>query len=181
MNTKTKDMVMTALMAAVICVLGPLSIPIGPVPISLVNFAIYITMYILGTKRGSAAVCLYVLIGLVGIPVFSGFTGGAGKLLGPTGGYIIGYIPMAIVLGLLLENHWKHKIECVIFMELVTWIPYLLGTAWLAFQAGMTFPAAFAVGVLPFIAEDLVKMIIAAILGPVLKTRLSRYTMATAQ
>lgn len=180
MNNKTRNMVMTALMAAVICILGPLSIPIGPVPVSLVNFAIYITMYILGTKRGSAAVCLYVLIGLVGIPVFSGFTGGPGKLLGPTGGYIIGYIPMAIVFGLLLENNWKHRVQCVIFMELVTWIPYLLGTAWLAFQAGMTFPAAFAVGVLPFLAEDLVKMIVAAIVGPMLKVRLSRFTAAAA-
>lgn len=181
MSTKTRDMVMTALMAAVLCILGPLTIPIGPVPLSLTNFAIYITMYVLGTKRGTIAFCIYLLIGLVGVPVFSGFTGGPGKLLGPTGGYIVAFLPMAIVLGLFLDRRWKHRVQCVIMMEVVTWIPYLIGSAWLAFSAGMSFQAAFAAGVLPFLAEDFVKMIVAAILGPVLKTRLSRYTAAPAR
>ena len=89
-TSKTSFLTTTAIMTAVMCILGPLSIPIGPVPITLTNLAIYLAMYILGTKRGSAAVCLYLLIGLAGLPVFSGFTGGPGKLLGPTGGYLIG-------------------------------------------------------------------------------------------
>ena len=78
-------------MTAVICVLAPFSLPIGPVPISLTNLAIYFVLYMLGVKRGTISYLVYLLIGLVGVPVFSGFTSGPGKLFGPTGGYLIGY------------------------------------------------------------------------------------------
>ena len=95
---KTYAITVTALMTAVTCILAPLSIPIGPVPISLTNLAIYISLYLLGWKRGTISYLIYLLIGLVGIPVFSGFTGGPAKLAGPTGGYIIGFIAMAIII-----------------------------------------------------------------------------------
>lgn len=181
MDNKIKNMVLTAVMTAVICVLGPMSLPIGPVPISLTNLAIYVTMYVLGTKRGTIAYVLYMLIGLVGVPVFSGFTGGPGKLFGPTGGYIIGFLPMAFVIGLFLEKYWRNKIACVAFLEAATWIPYLLGTAWLAYSANMTFQAALAAGVLPFLVLDLIKMVISVIVGSVLKTRLARYIIPATQ
>ena len=83
-------MSVTALMAAVTCILAPMSIPIGPVPISLTNLAIYLSLYLLGWKWGTVSYLVYVVIGAVGVPVFSGFTGGLGKLAGPTGGYIAG-------------------------------------------------------------------------------------------
>lgn len=79
-RTKTYEITMTALMAAVTCILAPLSIPIGPVPISFTNLAIYLSLYLLGWKRGTISYLVYLLIGLVGVPVFSGFTGGIGKL-----------------------------------------------------------------------------------------------------
>ena len=83
-----------ALMTAVICVISPfaIAIPVSPVPISLATFAIYLTVIILGWEDGTISVLVYVLLGFAGAPVFTGFTGGAGKVLGPTGGYIIGYI-----------------------------------------------------------------------------------------
>ena len=90
-NKKIIMMTTSALMTAIICILGPLSLPIGPVPVSLTNLAIYLTMYILDWKAGTIAYCLYMLIGLIGLPVFSGFAGGPGKLFGPTGGYIPTY------------------------------------------------------------------------------------------
>ena len=167
-----KNLTTTALMAAVICVLGPLSLPIGPVPVSLTTLAIYITMYVLDVKRGTLACLIYVLLGLFGLPVFSGFSGGAAKLLGPTGGYIIGYIPMAFLIGLVIDRYWKNKLVCIVAMEAATWVLYLLGTAWLAHQTGMTFQAALGAGVLPFIVVDLCKIVIAAFLGPVLKMRI---------
>ena len=80
------------LMTAVICILGPLSIPVGVIPISFTNFAIYFALYILGAKKATMSFIIYMLIGLVGAPVFSGFSGGPAKLLGPTGGYIIGFL-----------------------------------------------------------------------------------------
>lgn len=89
-KTSTYAMVVTALMAAVTCILAPLSVPIGPVPISLTNFAIYLSLYLLDWKKGTLSYLIYLLLGLVGLPVFSGFTGGLAKLAGPTGGYIIG-------------------------------------------------------------------------------------------
>lgn len=168
MNNKVKFMTTTALMTAILCILGPLSIPIGPVPISLTNFAIYIIMYVVGTKSGTVAYLLYLLLGTVGLPVFSGFQGGIGKVVGPTGGYLIGFIPMALLCGICFKRHYKNILLCVIVMEASTWIAYVMGSLWLAFQAHMTIPAAFAAGVFPFALEDFLKMVIAGILGPVL-------------
>ena len=81
-------MTIISLMTAMICILGPitLAIPISPVPISFVTLAIYLAVYILGMKKGAISCLLYLLIGFVGLPVFSAFTGGVGQLLGPTGG-----------------------------------------------------------------------------------------------
>ena len=82
----TYQMSVTALMAAVMCVLGPLTVPIGAVPISLANFVICLTAWLLGPKFGTLSVAVYLLIGLVGVPVFSGYGAGIAKLAGPTGG-----------------------------------------------------------------------------------------------
>lgn len=179
-NTKVRFMTSTALVTAVLCILGPLSVPIGPVPISLTNLAIYFILYIVGTKRTAIAFVLYMLIGLLGVPVFSGFGAGPGKLFGPTGGYIIGFLPMAILIGLYIDHHLKNRavdtVVTIVVMEACTWIPYLLGTFWLARCLHITFPAALAIGVTPFIIEDLAKMIAAVLIGPVLRTRLRPYT-----
>ncbi len=169
-------MTTTAVMTALMCILGPLSLPIGPVPISFTNLVIYLTAYVLDRKRCTLATLLYLLIGLVGLPVFSGFTGGPEKLLGPTGGYLIGFFFLAAALGPMIDRFWNNKVISIIAMEACTWIPYLLGTAWLAYSAHMTFGAALAAGVIPFIIEDVIKIVIAAFIGPVLKTRLARYT-----
>ncbi len=170
---KTKSMVITALMAAVICVLGPLSltIPISPVPISLVNLAIYFSCYILGMKLGTVSVILYLLIGFAGMPVFAGFTAGAGKLLGPTGGYLVGYVFIALICGFAFE-HSKGRATELLGMLLGTCACYLFGTAWLAYQAGLGFSAALAAGVIPFIPGDLVKIVIALVAAPMLVRRL---------
>ena len=85
-TAKTYRITGIGIMAALICVLGPLSIPIGPVPITLTNLAIYITLYAVGMKNGTISYFIYLLIGFIGLPVFSNFTSGPGKLLGPTGG-----------------------------------------------------------------------------------------------
>lgn len=175
-NSNVRELVTIALLAAVLCILAPLSIPIGPVPISLTNLVLYFFVLIVGTRRTSIAFIIYCLLGAVGLPVFSGFTGGLAKLVGPTGGYIIGFLPMIIVMGPFLEKHRKPSVRNVILntivMEAATWIPYILGTAWLAYSAKMTFTAALAVGVIPFVAEDLIKMVLAAIVAPGIHTQL---------
>lgn len=91
-------------MTAVTCILGPLSVPIGPVPISLTNLAIYFTVILLGWKKGTVSYVIYLLIGLVGVPVFSSFSAGPAKLFGPTGGYLIGFDFSAMIVAGLLRS-----------------------------------------------------------------------------
>ena len=162
----TKTIAVIAVITAVTCILAPFSIPIGPVPISLTNLVIYLGLYILGTKNGTISYCIYLLIGLVGVPVFSSFTAGPGKLFGPTGGYLIGFIPMAIIAGICIEKFERKIVPGMIGMIVGTAVCYALGTVWLAYQAHMTFGQALMAGVIPFIIEDLIKMIIAALVGP---------------
>lgn len=163
-------------MTAMICILGPitLAIPISPVPISLVTLAIYFAVYILGMKKGAISCLLYLFIGFVGLPVFSAFTGGVGKLLGPTGGYLIGYVFMAVISGLFIEKWQTNRIMHMIGMLFGTLICYLIGTLWLSMQAGMSFYAALGAGVLPFIPGDIVKIVVAFIAGPAIRKRLIR-------
>lgn len=172
----TKDLTQIALMAAITCILGPLSIPIGPVPISLTNLAIYFSLYILGTKKGTISYVIYMLIGLVGLPVFSGMQGGPQKLLGPTGGYIIGFIFMALLSGFFIEK-WPDKYYLhFIGMILGTAICYAFGTVWFVFMMeGYTIMGALAVCVFPFIIGDLVKIILAMLIGPQIKKRLKNF------
>lgn len=170
-NSQTYAMVSTALMTAVTCILAPLSVPIGPVPISFTNLAIYISLYLLDWKRGTVSYFLYLLIGFAGLPVFSGFTGGVAKLVGPTGGYIVGFIPMAIIAGLVID-HFKQRWLQLLGMIVGTAICYALGTAWFCMQAGYTVSAALAVCVFPFIPADLVKMLIAMTIGPEIRKRM---------
>ena len=94
MKNKTKDLTLIAIATALTCVLSPLSIPIGIVPIALTNLVLLLNTYVLGYRKALIACLLYIIIGAVGIPVFANFSGGIGILTGPTGGYIIGYILM---------------------------------------------------------------------------------------
>lgn len=173
-TTNTYAMAVTALMTAVTCILAPLSIPIGPVPISLTNFAIYLSLYLLDWKKGTVSYILYLLLGLVGLPVFSGFTGGIGKLAGPTGGYIIGFIPMAIIAGIVIDKYSEKWLLCLLAMIVGTIVCYALGTAWLAYEAKMDMMAALWAGVIPFIPGDLVKMALAILIAPKIKAQVCR-------
>ncbi|MBR3288869.1 MAG: biotin transporter BioY [Lachnospiraceae bacterium] len=165
-NLGIKKIVSIALMTAVICVLSPfaIAIPMSPVPITLTTFAIYLTAIILGGVDGLISVIVYVLLGFAGAPVFIGFTGGALKVLGPTGGYIIGYIFLAIVEGAFVE---RARGSAMIFvgMLLGTIVLYIFGTIWLMRQSVSTIVAAFIAGVVPFVIGDIVKMIVALFVG----------------
>ena len=171
-KSRTAVLVLTGLMAAVTCILGPLSIPIGPVPISLTNLAIYLTVYILGTRYATISYCIYLLLGLVGLPVFSSYTPGPAKLLGPTGGYLIGFIFLAMISGAFIDRWTSKKGFCFLGMVLGTAVCYLFGTVWLAYVADLSFFAALSAGVLPFIPGDLIKIVIAMLIGPQIRIRL---------
>lgn len=165
-------MAIIGVMAAVICILGPLSIPIGVVPISFTNLAIYFVLYALGMKKGTISYIIYILIGFVGLPVFSGFTSGPSKLLGPTGGYIIGFIFMALIAGFFIDRFSDKWYLCFAGMVLGTAVCYAFGTIWLSYQANLSASKALAAGVIPFIPGDLVKILIATFIGSQIRKRL---------
>lgn len=168
-----------AVMTAVMCVLGPVSIPTGLVPISLTPFTVFLAAYILGMKKGTIAVAIYVLIGMTGVPVFSGYEGGVAKVLGPTGGYIIGFILMALFSGLFIDRFYKAVYMQVIGMAIGLVVCYAFGTVWLMFQANLSLPAAMAAGVYPFIGFDAIKLVLAIVIGRPVRNALVRAGLLT--
>lgn len=167
-----KNMAMIAVMTAVMCILGPLSIPVGPVPISLTNFAIFLALYAVGTKRGTLAFIIYLILGCIGLPVFSSFTAGPVHIVGPTGGYLIGFIPMAIIAGIFIDRWYNKRAVCIAGMVISTAVVYFIGTVWLAVQAHMSVQAALAAGVLPFIIEDFIKIVLVSFIGLAIRRQL---------
>lgn len=169
-----QQLTVIGVMAAVTCILAPFSLPIGPVPISLTNLAIYFSLYVLGMKKGTASYLVYLLIGFIGVPVFSGFTSGPEKLFGPTGGYLVGFIPMALIAGAFIDRFTSRRIVCFLGMAAGTLVCYGFGTAWLACQANLGWKAALFAGVIPFLPGDIIKMLMAAALGPQIRKQLIR-------
>ncbi|MBD9334963.1 MAG: biotin transporter BioY [[Ruminococcus] faecis] len=165
---RTKQMVLIALMTAVTCVLGPLSIPLpfSPVPISLTNFAIFLAIFILGMKNGTISFIIYLLLGAVGVPVFSSFRGGLQVLAGPTGGYLIGFIFLALIMGFALDHFDRKLVPTIIGMIIGMAVCYAFGTVWLAKLLSLSFKEGLMMGVIPYLPGDAAKIIIVAIVGP---------------
>ncbi|MDR0405695.1 MAG: biotin transporter BioY [Clostridiales bacterium] len=177
MKFTTKDVTIVAVFTAIMVICSQISVPVpfSPVPITLSLFAVFLSSALLGWKRGTAVQAVYVLLGLCGAPVFQGFTGGMGRVLGPTGGYIISYIFMAFVTGLLTEkNSADGRLKTMGSMLLGLVICYGFGTAWLMAFARLTAAKALAAAVLPFVPLDLVKIVTAAFAVRALKSRLLR-------
>ena len=168
----TYQMAVTALMAAVMCVLGPLTVPIGAVPISLANFVICLTAWLLGPKFGTLSVAVYLCIGLIGVPVFSGYGAGLAKLAGPTGGYLVGYLLLALIGGLFIEKSNGNPVVSGIGLVLGDAACYVLGTAWFVFQMQCELGYALSVCVYPFNALDLAKIVVSCVVGALLRKRL---------
>ena len=170
---KTKDMTLIAVMAALICVAGPLTIPAGPIPLSLATFAVYLAGSVLGRKKGTIAVGLYLLIGIIGVPVFSGFSGGFQKLAGVTGGYLVGYLPCAYLSGVGAEKRdrigwWFHPL----MMTAGTLLLYTVGTVVFMLHTGNALGAALGLCVVPFLPGDILKVAGATFLTQALKKAL---------
>lgn len=171
---KVYNITVCSLMAAVMCVLGPLSIPIGPIPVSLTTFVIYLTAFLLGPRLSAVSCLVYIFLGTVGFPVFTGFQGGIQKLAGPTGGYIIGYIAMAFLSGLVLEKANRKIVLTIIGMFAATLVTYALGTLWFVYQMKCNFVYALTVCVIPFIGVDFLKIIVATFIGQTLRSALQK-------
>lgn len=170
-------MVCTALFTAliVVCALIP-QFPIGPIPITLQTLAVYIAVGMLGLKWGSISVLLYIALGAIGLPVFSGGRGGIGVLLGTTGGYIIGFIFIALVTGVMIHFFGRKIWALAVGMIGGTAVCYLFGTVWYILlytqnTGAITVGKALSLCVIPFLLPDLLKIVVACLLT----NRLSKY------
>lgn len=169
-----QKMAIIALVTAVLCILAPISIPvfISPVPISLGVLAIYLTAYVLSPLDATISVIIFILLGTFGLPVFSGYSGGLSKLVGPTGGYIIGFL-FTVYISSLFIHMKKGIIFDVIGMITGLALCYILGTIWFSYQQGKGFIASLLLCVVPFLIGDAIKIIVAVILGTQLNKRLA--------
>lgn len=165
-----------SMMSAVTCIVAPFSVPIGPIPVSLTNLVLFLVLYLLGWKHGTVCCLIYLLMGALGLPVYSGFSGGIGSLLGPTGGYLLGFLPMSLVAGFFIE-HFQKRIFHLLGMFLGCMACYLLGTLWFFVTARVDMQQALSLCVLPFIPFDCLKILFAAFTGPFLFKRLQKATI----
>ena len=166
-NSKVKSMTYIGLITALICVVAPLTVPLpfSPVPISFANLIIYLCTVIVGTKKGTISVLLYILIGAVGVPVYSGYNAGLQRIVGPTGGYLLGFIACAVFTGLFAEKFENRIYMYAVGMVIGTAVCYIMGTVWLSYSNSLTFMQALCAGVVPFVPGDAVKIVIAALAG----------------
>ena len=140
-------------------------LPFSPVPITGQTLAVLLVGALLGSRRGSLCLFAYLTEGAVGLPVFAGGTAGIAHLLGPTGGYLMGYIPAAFLTGLLAERGWDRRMgTALLAMSVGNVVIYAFGLPWLALFVGGE--RVLALGLLPFILGDLVKLVLAAVLLP---------------
>ena len=175
-NTKVLFLVQSALFAAILCILSPLAIPIGPIPITLGVFAVMLTGVVLDWKRASVAVLVYILLGVIGLPVFSGGNSGPGVIAGPTGGYLWAYVPMAAIIAALgggaRERELQEDARAIVACLLSMIVLYILGTFQFTLVADSTWGHALAVCVYPFVLLDAAKAICATLLGVRVRRRL---------
>lgn len=167
MNESIRHTVFASLMAALIAAGAFLAIPIGPVPIVLQNFFVLLAGLLLGARWGLAAVGIYLLAGAVGLPVFAGATGGVARFFGPTGGYLLGYLPAVWIAGAFAERGEGRPGWDMAGTILGTLVVYAAGVPVLHAVTGMAWGKAAAAGMLPFLPGDILK--IAAVV-PVART-----------
>ncbi len=170
-NRSLKRLAVTAIMAAAACVLGPISVPLpfSLVPISACTLVFYLFSYLLRARDCVAACIVYMLLGIVGLPVFSGFRSGIAVFAGPTGGYLVGYLFLCILCPLAINRYPERRLLHAAAMTVSTVLLYALGTIWYSLYAQIGFGAALTAAVLPFLPGDAVKILIALFIGPILR------------
>lgn len=166
-GTDIKKMALASLFAAMIAVGAYVKIPIpfSPVPITLQVFFIFLAGAMLGSRWGTLSVIVYLLLGIIGLPVFSGGASGPGILFGPTGGYLISFAVAAFLIGKLSEKRGTSNVLLnATFMLAGLCIIYLLGTPYLAYTANITIENAIKLGIIPFLPADLLKVALASVI-----------------
>ena len=171
---KLRWMVLASLMAALTAVGAYIHVPIGPVPIVLSTLFVLLSGLLLGSRWGLASMCLYLLVGAIGIPVFAGGKGGIAHFLGPTGGYLFGYVLASWLTGFIAERSRGILILEILSVLMGSLAIYSLGVPWLKMVTHMSWPKTFMVGMIPFLIGDAVKASVALILARAVRPILKR-------
>lgn len=173
-HERLKMSIVAAIFAAITAIFAQIIIPLPLIPITGQTFAIGLAITVLGLHYGTISVLLYILLGAVGLPVFSGMTGGLGIIFGPTGGYIIGFLAQAIVMGIYFNVFGTTKTHSIISNLIGMVVTLVFGMIWLKYWGHLTWSAAFIGGVVPFLFVGIVKAVLAGFIGLVLRHRLVR-------
>lgn len=161
----SKPLVLAALMAALTAVCSQILIPLPPIPINLALFAVHLCGALLGARYGMLSMAVYALLGAVGVPVFAGFGSGPAALFGKTGGYILGYVLCAGVVGALSRRLGFTFPRLCVCMTVGLLVCYAFGTAWFMALTGTGLAASLSYCVLPFLPGDALKIALAATLA----------------
>lgn len=180
MKLSTRDMVLSAVFAAIIAVFAVITVPIGEIPVTLGLFGVGVAAAVLGPKRGAISVLVYVLVGLVGLPVFSGFKGGFSVLTGATGGYLSSYIFTALIIGFAAKASAKlDKVPriAVCFLGCIVGyaVCYFFGTLQFMAISDNGLAAALGMCVIPFIPFDIAKAVAVSLVAPAVSDRLKSF------
>lgn len=182
-SVQIRSAVLCGLFAAITAVFSQISLPIGPVPSSCSLIAVFLAGLFLPVKTAALSQVVYLLLGVVGVPVFAGFQSGAARLAGPTGGYLIVYPVIALILSLAMLLYDKKLVQKalaaraayvvgVLLLSLV--ICYATGTAWFTVFSGSGFRKALTLTVIPFIAGDIVKIVLCTVVTLSARGRLKK-------
>jgi len=167
--TLARDLLLILSFTAVTALSAQIAFYIGPVPITGQTFAVLLAGALLGSKRGALSQLTYLGLGAMGAPIFAGWMGGPAVLMGPTGGYLIGFVAAAFVVGLLAERGWDRRTWSMALAMLIgNSVIYVFGLSWLSIWLGHFAPksSVLATGLYPFIPGDLLKIVLAAVALP---------------
>lgn len=168
-----QDICMIALCTAVIAIMAQISIPMPlGVPMTMQTFAITLAAVVLGSKKGCIASLIYVLLGMIGIPVLAGFSGGIQHIVGPTGGFLISFPIMAYIIGLGIDKLKDVKGGFVLCIIAGTVVNYIIGVMMFCLLTSSSVVVGFTACVLPFIPTAIIKAILAAAIGLQIRKRL---------
>ncbi len=187
--SQLRNIVYSSLMAALIAAGGIIAIPLGPVPITLQSLFILLAGLLLGMKWGSACVGIYLLAGGMGLPVFAAGKGGFAVFASPTGGYLLGFLVAVFLIGVITDiadkksemSGSKRFVVDLIAVLIGSTAVYALGVPWLKTITGMPWQKAFAVGALPFLPGDAIKMTAAVIIARTVRPAFGRSNVAADQ
>jgi biotin transport system substrate-specific component len=162
-NNSLRMMVYAALLTALTAASALLSIQVGDVPVILYNFFILLMGLLLGARWGSASIAVYLLAGSLGLPVFAGAKGGLAILLGPTGGYLIGFLPAVFIIGFISEKFNQRLLPDILGLLLGTLVVYAFGVTQLKIVLDKSWMVSLGIGFFPFIIFDIIKLVAAAV------------------